>query len=82
MIPVSRLLNGLLKDWYFLEYRHQTNIAWLINEQKRTAQPTQVCNRHGGTDVVIIFESSSESEDGGILEIQPQISKVLYVFIQ
>ena len=54
----------------------------LINEQKRTAQPTQVCNRHGGTDAVIILESSSESEDGGILEIQPQISKVLYVFIQ
>ena len=54
----------------------------LINEQKRTTQPTQVCNRHGGTDAVIILESSSESEDGGILEIQTQISKVLYVFIQ
>ena len=54
----------------------------LINEQKRTAQPTQVCNRYGGTDAVIILESSSESKDGGILEIQPQISKVLYVFIQ
>ena len=51
----------------------------LMNEQKRTAQRT-VQPTQGGTDAVIILESSSESEDGGILEIQPQI--VLYVFIQ
>ena len=53
----------------------------LINEQKRTAQRT-VQSTQGGTDAIIILKSSSESEDGGILEIQPQISKVLYVFIQ
>ncbi len=51
-------------------------------DPKRTAQPTQVANSHGETDTVIILESSSESEDGSSLELQPQISKVPYVLAQ
>ena len=54
----------------------QLQIEELITELKRTAQPTQVGNRHDETDTVIIFESFSESEDGVILEIQAQMLKV------
>ena len=49
----------------------------LINEPKRTAQPTQVGNRHTEIDTVINFESSNESENGGILDIRSEIEELI-----